>query len=304
LAFCSIIAFVARSITCCGTCVPAGFDDELVQQMHDDLYDGLKEEIEEGVNILLERGWTPYNILTEGLVEGMRIVGIDFRDGILFVPEVLLAANAMKAGMAILKPLLAGNRRAAHRQDGDRHRQGRHPRHRQEPRLDDDGRGRLRGHQHRHQQPGRELSGALEEHQPDILGMSALLTTTMPYMKVVIDTMKEKGMRDDYIVLVGGAPLNEEFATAIGADAYCRDAAVAVETAKEFMARKHNQLIRLTGFPPAATAFQNPPGQSRRGGFSLYVVRLFALPVPLCDGLHIGLITLLSCWFHRNRRDT
>jgi 5-methyltetrahydrofolate--homocysteine methyltransferase len=64
----------------------------------------------------------------------------------------------------------------------------------------------------------------------------------MPYMKVVIDTMKEKGMREDYIVLVGGAPLNEEFGKAIGADAYCRDAAVAVETAKQFVARKHNQL--------------------------------------------------------------
>ncbi|MEO0960301.1 MAG: B12-binding domain-containing protein, partial [Pseudomonadota bacterium] len=82
-------------------------DDELVQQMHDDLYDGLKEEVCEGVNILLERGWMPYDVLTKALVEGMRIVGIDFRDGILFVPEVLLAANSMKAGMAILKPLLA-----------------------------------------------------------------------------------------------------------------------------------------------------------------------------------------------------
>ena len=81
-------------------------DDELVAQMHDDLYDGLREEIEESVNILLERGWQPYDILTKALVEGMRIVGIDFRDGILFVPEVLLAANAMKGGMAILKPLL------------------------------------------------------------------------------------------------------------------------------------------------------------------------------------------------------
>src|SRR6476469_6984528 len=82
-------------------------DDELVQQMHDDLYDGLKEEIEEGTNILLGRGWAPYKVLTEALVEGMRIVGVDFRDGILFVPEVLMSANAMKAGMAILRPLLA-----------------------------------------------------------------------------------------------------------------------------------------------------------------------------------------------------
>ena len=83
---------------------------------------------------------------------------------------------------------------------------------------------------------------AIEKHQPEILGMSALLTTTMPYMKVVIDTLKEKGMRDDYIVLVGGAPLNESFAQAVGADAYCRDAAVAVETAKTLLARRQGSL--------------------------------------------------------------
>ena len=215
-------------------------DDELVKQMMDDLYDGLAEEIEEGVNILLERGWMPYDVLTKALVEGMRIVGIDFRDGILFVPEVLLAANAMKSGMSILRPLLA------------------------ETGAEQVGKmviGTVKGDIH---DIGKNLVGmmmegagfevidlginnpvenyleALDEHKPDILGMSALLTTTMPYMKVVIDTMKEKGIRDDYIVLVGGAPLNEAFAEAIGADAYCRDAAVAVETAKDFCARRHN----------------------------------------------------------------
>ena len=217
-------------------------DEELVLQMHDDLYDGLKEEIEEGTNILLERGWQPYDVLTKALVEGMRIVGIDFRDGILFVPEVLLAANAMKAGMAILKPLLA--------ETGA-------------PRLGSMVIGTVKGDIH---DIGKNLvtmmmEGAgfevkdiginnpvenyieeLETGEYDILGMSALLTTTMPYMKVVIDTLVEKGMRDDFVVLVGGAPLNEEFGKAIGADAYCRDAAVAVETAKEFMAKKHNQL--------------------------------------------------------------
>ncbi len=217
-------------------------DDELVAQMHDDLYDGLKEEIEEGTNILLGRGWTPYDVLTKALVEGMRIVGIDFRDGILFVPEVLLAANAMKSGMTILRPLLA--------ETGA-------------PKLGSMVIGTVKGDIH---DIGKNLVGmmmegagfdvhdigintdvdgylaAIDEHQPDILGMSALLTTTMPYMKVVIDTMIEKGMRDDYTILVGGAPLNEDFGKAIGADAYCRDAAVAVETAKEFMARKHNQM--------------------------------------------------------------
>ena len=216
-------------------------DDDLVAQMMDDLYDGLKEEIVESVEILLERKWTPYDILTKALVEGMRIVGVDFRDGILFVPEVLLAANAMKAGMVILRPLLA--------ETGA-------------PKLGSMVIGTVKGDIH---DIGKNLVGmmmegagfdvhdlgintdadeflaALEEHEPDILGMSALLTTTMPYMKVVIDQLVEKELRDKYIVLVGGAPLNEEFGEAIGADSYCRDAAVTVEKASEMITRRHNQ---------------------------------------------------------------
>ena len=212
-------------------------DDELVQQMHDDLYDGLQEEIVEGVEILLNRGWTPYEVLTKALVEGMTIVGIDFRDGILFVPEVLMAANAMKAGMTILRPLLA--------ETGA-------------PRVGSMVIGTVKGDIHDIgknlvsmiegagfdvvdigiNNPVENYLEALEEHKPDILGMSALLTTTMPYMKVVVDALVEKGIRDDYIVLVGGAPLNEAFADSVGADAYCRDAAVAVETAKEMIAAK------------------------------------------------------------------
>jgi len=218
-------------------------DDDLVAQMFDDLYDGLRDEIIEGVNILLARSWTPYDVLTRALVGGMTIVGNDFRDGILFVPEVLLAANAMKGGMAILKPLLA--------ETGA-------------PRVGKMVIGTVKGDIH---DIGKNLVGmmmegagfevvdlginnsvekylaALESEGADILGMSALLTTTMPYMKVVIDTLKERGIRDDYIVLVGGAPLNEEFGRAIGADAYCRDAAVAVETAKVWVARKHNRVV-------------------------------------------------------------
>ena len=213
-------------------------DDELVQQMHEDLYDGLAEEVTEGVELLLARGWAPYKTLTEALVEGMRIVGIDFRDGILFVPEVLLAANAMKSGMKILRPLLA--------ETGA-------------PKLGSMVIGTVKGDIH---DIGKNLVGmmlegagfdvfdiginndadsylsALDEHRPDFLGMSALLTTTMPYMKVVIDTLKERGLRDDYMVLVGGAPLNEAFAQSVGADAYCRDAAVAVETAKAMVAER------------------------------------------------------------------
>ena len=213
-------------------------DDELVEQVFDDLYDGLADEVAEATRILLGRGWDAKRVLDEALVGGMNIVGADFRDGILFVPEVLLAANAMKAGMAILKPILA------------------------ETGAEPVGKmviGTVKGDIH---DIGKNLVGmmmegagfevvdlgintdadtyvaALREHRPDILGMSALLTTTMPYMKVVIDLMKEQGLRDDFIVLVGGAPLNEEFGRAVGADAYCRDAATAVEVAKQLLRQR------------------------------------------------------------------
>ncbi len=217
-------------------------DEELVLQMHDDLYDGLKEEVEEGVNILLERKWTPYDVLTKALVAGMTIVGIDFRDGILFVPEVLLAAGSMKGGMAILKPLLAETgappvgKMVVGTVKGDIHDIGKNL-----VSMMMEGAGFDVIDLGINNAVEKYLE-ALETEKPDILGMSALLTTTMPYMKVVIDTMIEQGIRDDYIVLVGGAPLNEEFSKAIGADAYCRDAAVAVETAKEYVARKHNRM--------------------------------------------------------------
>ena len=215
-------------------------DDELKDQMWDDLYDGLAEEIAEGTQIFLDRGWDAKKVLDEALVGGMNIVGEDFRDGILFVPEVLLAANAMKAGMALLQPILS--------QTG----------------AEPVGKlviGTVKGDIH---DIGKNLVGmmmegagfevidlgintdaeayiaALEEHKPNILGMSALLTTTMPYMKVVIDEMVQQGIRDDYIVMVGGAPLNEEFGEAIGADAYCRDAATAVETAKSLVLQQRS----------------------------------------------------------------
>lgn len=213
-------------------------DDELVHQIHDDLYDGLKEEIEESTNILLQRGWAAERVLNEALVGGMKIVGIDFRDGILFVPEVLLAANAMKGGMAILRPLLA------------------------ETGVKPIGKmviGTVKGDIH---DIGKNLVGmmmegagfevidiginnsvddyfeAMEQHRPDILGMSALLTTTMPYMKVVVDEMIKNGIRSEYIVMVGGAPLNEEFGVAVGADAYCRDASQAVQTGQRLLQQR------------------------------------------------------------------
>jgi methylmalonyl-CoA mutase cobalamin-binding domain/chain len=207
-------------------------DEELVKQMHDDLYDGLADEIVEGTTILLDRGWAANDVLNKALVEGMRIVGIDFRDGILFVPEVLLAANAMKAGMAVLRPLLAETGAARIGKvvigtvKGDIHDIGKNL-----VAMMLEGAG-FEVVDLGINNPVERYLAALDEHQPDILGMSALLTTTMPYMKVVIDELVAKGIRDDVIVLVGGAPLNEEFGKAIGADAYCRDAAVAAETAQ------------------------------------------------------------------------
>ena len=213
-------------------------DDDLVAQMHDDLYDGLGEEIGEGTEILLSRNWDAKKVLEEALVAGMKVVGEDFRDGILFVPEVLLAANAMKVGMAILRPLLAETgaepigKVVIGTVKGDIH---------------DIGKNlvgmMLEGAGFEVIDLGintdvEEFIGALDEHKPDILGMSALLTTTMPYMKVVIETLEEKSLREEYLVIVGGAPLNEEFGDAIGADAYCRDAAVAADTAQRLIAER------------------------------------------------------------------
>jgi methylmalonyl-CoA mutase cobalamin-binding domain/chain len=214
---------------------------DLIEQIQDDLYDGLADEVLEGVNELLRRGLTPYETLTQALVGGMDIVGVDFRDGILFVPEVLMAAKAMKGGMAVLRPLLA--------ETGA-------------PQVGTMVIGTVKGDIH---DIGKNLVAmmmegagfevinlginndaekfieAVREHKPDIVGMSALLTTTMPYMKVVINALKDAGLRNDVIVLVGGAPLNAAFAEDIEADAYCRDAAVAVETAKKLVAIRRGE---------------------------------------------------------------
>ena len=213
-------------------------NSELVEQMHEDLYDGLAEEIAEGTQILLDRGWEATKVLDEALVEGMVVVGDDFRDGILFVPEVLLAANAMKAGMALLEPILSAS--------------GVEP-------IAIMVIGTVKGDIHDIGQKlvGMMMEGAgvevfnlgvntdkdefidgLEKHKATILGMSALLTTTMPYMNVVVDELKARGIRDKYIIMVGGAPLNDEFAEHVGADAYCMDAGSAVETMKKLVAAK------------------------------------------------------------------
>lgn len=218
-------------------------DEELWLQMQDDLYDGMKDEVVAETNEALARQHSPQEVLAEGLVAGMDIVGADFRDGILFVPEVLMAANAMKAGMEVLRPLLV--------ETGA-------------PRIGTMVIGTVKGDIH---DIGKNLVtmmmegagfevinlginndadkfiNAIKEHQPDIIGMSALLTTTMPYMKVVIEALKDEGLRDNVYVMVGGAPVTETFAAQVGADAYGRDAAVAVDLAKAYMASKRGESV-------------------------------------------------------------
>ena len=217
--------------------------EELYEQLGDDLYDGYQEEVVEGEEEALSRGIAPYDVLTDGLVAGMDIVGIDFRDGILFVPEVLMAANAMKAGMAILRPLLAETgaptigKMVIGTVKGDIHDIGKNL-----VAMMMEGAGFEVINLGINNDADSYLA-AIREHKPELLGMSALLTTTMPYMKVVIDRLVEEGVRDQVVVLVGGAPLNDAFAEAIEADAYCRDAAVAVETAKKLLAIKRGETL-------------------------------------------------------------
>lgn len=216
---------------------------ELIQQIQDDLYDGIVEPVVAGVNELLGRDMTPYDVLTKALVGGMDIVGVDFRDGILFVPEVLMAAKAMKAGMAILRPLLAETgapqigTMVIGTVKGDIHDIGKNL-----VAMMMEGAG-FKVVNLGINNDAEKFINAVNEHQPDIVGMSALLTTTMPYMQVVIRALKEAGLRDKVIVLVGGAPLNEAFAEEIEADAYCRDAAVAVETAKKLVAIRRGNAV-------------------------------------------------------------
>ncbi len=213
-------------------------DNELVEQMQDDLYDGMVPEVTEGTQILLDRGWDANAVLTDALVEGMRIVGVDFRDGILFVPEVLQCAAAMKGGMGLLRPILAKSDNSAS--------------------LGTYVIGTVKGDIH---DIGKNLCGmmlegagfevidlginnpvenyleAIDKHEPAILGMSALLTTTMPYMGVVIEELDKRNILKELPVMVGGAPLNQEFADAINAHTYGRDAAMTSELAKAIVGK-------------------------------------------------------------------
>ena len=213
-------------------------DNELVAQMQDYLYDGLIEEVTEGTQILLKRGWDANMVLNDALVEGMRIVGVDFRDGILFVPEVLQSANAMKGGMALLRPILAESDTKASTGvyvigtvKGDIHDIGKNL-----VGMMLEGAG-FEVHDLGINTSVEEYLEAIDKYQPDILGMSALLTTTMPYMGVVIEELEKRNILKELPVMVGGAPLNQEFADAINAHTYGRDAAMSSELAKAIMGK-------------------------------------------------------------------
>jgi len=209
-------------------------DKELVEQIQDDLYDGLNEEVTEGTEILLARGWDANDVLGEALVGGMKIVGIDFRDGILFVPEVLKCAGAMKGGMNILRPILADSaedtslgRFVIGTVKGDIHDIGKNL---VGMMLEGSG---FEVIDLGINNPVENYLNAIDDHAPVIIGMSALLTTTMPYMGVVVEEMEKRGLRKDVHIMCGGAPLNQEFADAIGVPAYGRDAARSSEMAEE-----------------------------------------------------------------------
>ena len=209
----------------------------LLELMMDDLYDGLAEAVAAEVEECLRRGISPFEVMTEGLAAGMEIVGVDFRDGVLFVPEVLLAAKGMKAGMDILRPLLAESgassigRAVIGTVKGDIHDIGKNL-----VKMMWEGAG-IEVFDVGINAEAEAFIGALQEHEADILGMSALLTTTMPIMKQVAELLRERGLADQVRLIIGGAPITDEYATQIGADAYGFDAVKAVEIVDRLTAK-------------------------------------------------------------------
>jgi len=208
---------------------------EQLAKMGEDLYKGDANSVASLVQQALDSGVSPAEILEKGLIAGMNTVGKDFRDGMLFIPEVLIAARAMHAGMDILKPLLSEAELKATGTfvigtvKGDLHDIGKN----------------LVGMMMEGagfevidlgiDTPAEKFIEAVEEYEPELVGMSALLTTTMVQMKGVIEALKEAGLRDRVKVIVGGAPVTEKYAQDIGADGYAPNASAAVDKAKELL---------------------------------------------------------------------
>ncbi|HIQ99232.1 MAG TPA: corrinoid protein [Candidatus Scybalocola faecavium] len=211
---------------------------EILEEMSSFLQKGRAKNVKALVTQALEEGIDPKAILNDGLLSGMMIIGEKFKKNEVFVPEVLVAARAMNAGLSILEPKLieVGNEPVGKvvigTVKGDLH---------------DIGKNlvamMLKGAGFEvidigvDADPEKFISEA-ESNGADVICMSALLTTTMPNMKAVIDLLKEKGLRDKYIVMVGGAPVNEAFAQQIGADYYTPDAATAAEVARDAVLAK------------------------------------------------------------------
>ena len=209
--------------------------DPLMQQISYDLIVGNHLEVDRLTIQALEEGFAANTILDDGLIAGMAIVGIKFRDNVIFVPEVLVAARAMKAGMVHIEPILSESgiepvgTVIMGTVKGDLH---------------DIGKNlcimMLRGagfvvHDLGVDTAPDEFIDAVVEHEAEVLGMSALLTTTMPNMGRTIDAFEENGLRDIVKIMVGGAPLTQEFADDFGADGYGKDAMDCVELAKRLV---------------------------------------------------------------------
>jgi 5-methyltetrahydrofolate--homocysteine methyltransferase len=199
-------------------------------QMNQFLYEGNAKEVEQRTNDALAEGRAVQEVLTEGLIAGMSVVGEDFKHNVLYVPEVLIAARAMKAGMAVLKPLLSacGDKSSSAgvllmgTVRGDLHDIGKNL-----VCMMAEGAG-FEVHDIGVDQSVEKFMAAADRCQPNIIGMSALLTTTMTYMKTVIDGFEAAG-RGEIKMAVGGAPISQMFADEIGADGYGADASSAVD---------------------------------------------------------------------------
>jgi len=206
---------------------------DLVQRIADKLYRGDINSVAESVQDALDAGMAPGDILRKALLAGMDVVGKDFKEGVLFVPEVMFSARAMQAGMDVLRPLLADSDLAGSGKcvigtvKGDLHDIGKNL-----VRMMLDGGGFEAIDLGVDLDPSAFVD-AVREHKPDVVGMSALLTTTMAQMKVTIDALEEAGLRDSVKIMIGGAPVTADFAKQIGADAYAPDAASAVDVAWE-----------------------------------------------------------------------
>jgi 5-methyltetrahydrofolate--homocysteine methyltransferase len=205
---------------------------DILQEIAGNLYKGQDKPVAELVLKALDQGMDPGTILSGGLIAGMDEVGKDFKAGDLFVPEVLIAARAMHAGMNILRPLLAesdvptAGKYLIGTVQGDLHDIGKNL-----VRMMLEGAGFETVDLGTDVKPDTFVT-AVQEHQPDILGLSALLTTTMPGMTATIEALQEAGVRDTVKIMVGGAPVTQAFAEKIGADAYAPDAASAVDVAR------------------------------------------------------------------------